>query len=108
MSASLIPNQSRSGRVDSSSGSIPALMIENPQTVAITDTSAQSAAINSTVIRVIATSNCFIEFGENPTATSSTHYILANQIEYFGFTEGQLLAVIRESEDGTLYISECA
>lgn len=60
------------------------------QTVAIGGTSTQSAAFNSLTrfVRVSTDAICSIEFGTNPTATSSTRRMPANTTEYFGVPQG--------------------
>lgn len=66
------------------------------QTVAIGGTSAQSAAFNAKTryVRLHTDATCSILFGANPTATTSTPRMAANQTEYFAVTRGDLVAVI--------------
>ena len=74
-----------------------------PQTVAIGAASAQSTAFsaNATVGRFFATSDCLILFGANPTALSTSHFLPAGVVEYFGIVGGQKVAVIQASAAGT-------
>ena len=60
------------------------------QTVAIAAGSAQSAAFNALTrhVRLHTDAVCSIEFGTNPTATTSTQRMAANQTEYHGVPEG--------------------
>lgn len=60
------------------------------QTVAIGGTSAQSSAFNGLTrfVRVSTDAICSIEFGSNPTATSSSRRLPANTTEYFGVPQG--------------------
>lgn len=87
------------------------LRLKTPLTVSITATSAQSSAISSTsvsgfsVIRLVSTVDIHVLEGSNPTATTSHSLIVANQPEYFEIANGNKLAAIRASEDGTLYIT---
>lgn len=55
------------------------------QTVAITAGSVQSSAFNANtrLIRVHTDAICSIEFGTNPTATTTTRRLAANTTEYF-------------------------
>ena len=78
--------------------------------VAAGTSSAASAAIADNVlfVRVVADQNAYIEFGSAPTASSSTHYIPANQVEYFKVqTDGTKVAALRAgSTSGNVWISE--
>ena len=66
------------------------------QTVAIGGSSAQSSAFNVTtnLIRVHVDAICSINIGSNPTATTTTARLAANQTEYFTVNPGDKLAVI--------------
>jgi hypothetical protein len=78
--------------------------------VAIGVASAQSAAMpaNTRSVRLVATVDCFVEFGADPTATAAGaatgFYLPAGAVEYFTATAGQKVAVIRAATDGTLYL----
>ena len=84
---------------------LPAILPGTAAVVAIGSGSVQSAAINSTVVRLVATADCHIVFGANPTATANDTLLPANQPEYFVFTPGQLIAVIQDSVPGNLFIT---
>ncbi len=84
---------------------LPAILPGTAITVNIGAASVQSAAVDSTVVRLVATADCHIVFGANPTAGSTDTLLLANQPEYFVFTPGQRIAVIQDSATGTLYIT---
>jgi len=84
---------------------LPAILPGTAVVVAIGAASLQSAAINSTVVRLVATADCHIVFGANPTATANDTFLPANQPEYFVFTPGQLIAVIQDSVPGNLFIT---
>lgn len=75
------------------------------QKVNSSGTSAQSAAFSANIdyVRVCADAACHIEFGVNPTATTSKIYLPADDVEYFKVSPGEKVAVI-----GTvnLYVSE--
>ena len=78
--------------------------------VAAGTASAASAAIADKVlfVRIVADQNAYIEFGSSPTASSSTHYLPANQVEYFKVqTDGTKVAALRAgSTSGNVWISE--
>jgi len=78
--------------------------------VAAGTSSAASAAISDNVlyIRVVADQNAYIEFGSAPTASATTHYLPANQVEYFKVqTNGTKVAALRAgSTSGNVWISE--
>ena len=86
-----------------------ALFPGTTQKVPFTATSSQSAAVGSatTLVRVVGTAACHLEIGANPTATNSTSYYLpANVPQVLGIAGGQKIAVIRNSGDGDLFITE--
>lgn len=66
------------------------------QTIAITGSSTQSARFNgfTALIRVHCDAICSIAIGTNPTATTTSKRLAANQTEYFGVTRDQQIAVI--------------
>lgn len=80
------------------------------QSIAVTDTSAASTAVTSTVVRLVGTVACHVAFGANPTATTSNLLLPANAPEYFTLEPGWKVAVIKASgaADGTLSLSEAS
>ena len=75
------------------------------QKVNSSGTSAQSAAFGSNIeyVRVIPDADCHIEFGVNPTATTSKIFMESKTSEIFKVSQGEKVAVI-----GTvnLYVTE--
>lgn len=59
-------------------------------------TSAQSAVFNgqARIVRLLCTGNCHVLFGSNPTATTSNHFLLANEEYFFAVDGGDRCAVI--------------
>lgn len=79
--------------------------------VSVSATSAQSSAFSAHTheIRVVSTTNCHINIGVSPTAAATDDngfYLPAGVVEYFHVSPGEILAVIRDSADGTLCIAE--
>lgn len=67
------------------------------QTVAMDAiTSAQSAPFNSATnfVRVIASADCRLVFGDNPTAGADSMPLKADTAEYFGVRKGMRLAAL--------------
>jgi len=68
-------------------------------------TSTQSAAFSPNIeyVRIIPDADCHIEFGVNPTATTSKIFMESKTFEYFKVSPGEKVAVI-----GTvnLYVTE--
>lgn len=91
---------------------IQAMKPGTTQTIAVGASSVASAsAVGATinVVRLIATTNCFVKFGAgSPAATTSDTPLFANQEVYFRVDEGQgiKVAVIQMSAGGTLYMTE--
>ena len=80
----------------------------NGVTRTFTSSSAQTAAINANVVRLVATQNVWYTSGANPTAAAGTSNLLpAFTVEHVKITSGHLIAALRESTDGTLYITPC-
>lgn len=59
-------------------------------------TSVQSTAISDNIfyVRVAADADCHLEIGVNPTATTSSIYLPADDYEYFKISPGEKIAVI--------------
>lgn len=75
------------------------------QKVNSTGTSTQSSAFGDNIeyVRIISDADCHIEFGTNPTATSSKIFLEAKSFEYFKISSGEKVAVIGSVN---LYITE--
>ena len=75
-----------------------------PVLVSIGATSAVSATVGSSVIRLVSTVACYVAIGASPTATSSSMYLPANMPEYFVVDPTDQVAVLEVSGAGTLFI----
>ena len=63
---------------------------------------------NTLHVRLVATSDCYVAFGANPTAVVGTSMLIpAMTPEYFWVLPGEKLAVLQASAAGTLNITEC-
>ena len=73
--------------------------------LASSGTSSQTAAFGSNIeyVRVITDADIHVELGVNPTATTSTIYIPADDVEYFKVSEGEKLAAIGTAN---VYVTE--
>lgn len=79
------------------------------QAVAVGVASTQSTALSGSttfMVRLLATVDCYVAFGANPTATTSSTRLIANQPEYFAAKAGQKIAVLRVTGDGSLSVTE--
>lgn len=76
------------------------------------DASVQSTAVsaNATVVRLVATTDCHVQIGTNPTATTTSAFLPAGVVEYVGIKPGDKVAAIKRSSGtaGVLNITECA
>ena len=81
------------------------MQVKSTEKVTSSGTSAQSAAFADNIyyVRVVADASCHIEFGSNPTATTSKVYVPADDIEYFKVSPGEKVAVIGTVD---LYVSQ--
>lgn len=80
------------------------------QNVTTSGTSAQSAALggNTLIVRLIATTDCRVAFGANPTATATSMLLTAGVPEFFTVQVGSKIAAIATGLGGALNITEMA
>ncbi len=97
------------------SAGTPTFQAINPgtsQKKAFTATTGQSSAVaaGTSLVRLCATQNCHIAIGANPTAVADGTglYLPSGVVEYVGITGGHKIAVIRDTADGNLFITEGA
>lgn len=79
--------------------------------VAYTGTAGTTSAVsaNASVVRVIATTDCFIEIGTSPTAVADTGlYLPALVPEYFSCPPSAKVSAIQVSSGGTIYVTPFA
>jgi hypothetical protein len=78
------------------------------QVVAIGGASAQSVAMGfaTRLARMVATVDCHIAIGADPTATTTSTFLPAGVPEYFEIREGQKVAVIQSTGPGNLFVTE--
>jgi len=79
------------------------------KTVAYTGTAGTTAALTSeaTSLRIVSTTDCFIEIDTNPTAVANTGmYLPAFVPEYIHVKDGPIkVSAIRVSASGSLYVT---
>ena len=81
------------------------------QTLSVTSTSVQSAdfELDTKVISVYSTTDCFIEVGDtNVVATNADQFLPANTFMFISVADlsDVAIAAIRSTADGTLYVGE--
>lgn len=79
--------------------------------VAYTGTAGTTAALSdqTQVVRVVATTDCFIEIGASPTAVADTGmYLPALVPEYFSCPPSGKVSAIQVSSGGTIYVTPFA
>lgn len=59
-------------------------------------------------VRLVSTTNCWVNFGKTPTAAVAANniYLPAGVVEYFHVSPGEKVAVIQDSAGGTLNVAE--
>lgn len=80
-------------------------------TVSYTGTAGTTPALsaNTVVVRVVSTTDCFIEIGLNPTAVANTGlYLPAYVPEYFGCPPSGKVSAIQVSGAGSIYVTAFA
>lgn len=62
---------------------------------------------NCNVVRVIATSSCFVEITKNgtPAVANTGMYLLANMPEYFECEGGSKVSAVQSLTGGTIYVT---
>jgi hypothetical protein len=74
--------------------------------ISISGTTARSAAISTGLIRIYASTDCFIKFGDSSvTATTSDHFLLGGSVYDLSYS-GTNFAAITSGSTGTIYASE--
>lgn len=74
--------------------------------VAFTDSSVQSVVFDEeAIVRIITTQNCHVAYGTDPTATPNNMFMTSGSPEYFVVHPGHRLAFIRNSDNGTAFIT---
>lgn len=86
------------------------LRLSGGDVAAITAASVQSAVVPANIqeVRVVSTTNCWIQIGQAPTAVAGADgnsYLPSGVVEYFHVSPGQQVAAIRDSADGSLSVS---
>jgi len=78
----------------------------NGQKVSFTAAAAASTAINTPLVRLIATQDCFYTVGDNPTAENAAGSAPLSQMQNWAetITAGQKISVISNGVDGDLFI----
>lgn len=92
-------------------GAFQAIYQGTVQNVSIGASSVQSTAVGegTKVVRLVATSACYVLVGDNPTVSASNGtYLAAGQPELVGIKPGQKVAVIQASSGGSLNMTEGA
>jgi hypothetical protein len=93
---------------DDESRGIPAIFPGSSQRLAVGSSSVQSTSMGETtgLVRLSASTDCYIAFGTNPTATNASLYLPAGMVEYIGINPGEKIAVLQVSAAGFLNIVE--
>ncbi len=86
-------------------GALPVIRPGVTQKVAFGATSAASAAVGAGIVRLLATADCHVAFGADPTADSTCLFLTANSPEYFACSTADRVAVIQDMAGGSLYIT---
>lgn len=85
----------------------PAIFIGTSHAVTTSGSSQVVSLLPSTsLVRLFATKDCFIDIQKTPVATSSRMFLPGGIVEYFGVQPGQNLAVLQVSASGVLYVTE--
>lgn len=85
------------------------MYFEGSDVVTVGAASAQSAGAPAHIHKamICSTTNCWVSYGENPTATTGdgSFYLPAGETLYFTVRPGGIFAVIQDSAGGSLSVS---
>ena len=90
---------------DGNNAPIPVLSIKSVQAVAYTTSTQSSAMSADSVCRIVATTDCHIDVGTNPTATTSETFLPASVVDYIFVRSGEKIAAVQNAAGGTLFIT---
>lgn len=79
------------------------------QQISVTSASTLTTAIRSMTVNIYATSDIWVVAGSSPTAVANdgnTRFVPAYMSIDYKHTVGEKLAIIRDSADGTAYVSK--
>jgi len=93
-------------RTDDNGNPVQVLKPTSTEKLSISGTAASGAALSTTttVLRLIATVDCY--YSLDGTATTSSAYLPAGVIEYIGVENSDTLSVITGGSSGSLFITE--
>jgi hypothetical protein len=98
-------------KVDSGSAASVAALVRRlspapgvAQNVTIGAAHAESTAVGSTLIRLVATSACHVRIGAAPVAVATDGLLPAGEVEYFTCLATDKVSVIQDSAAGTLNV----
>jgi hypothetical protein len=96
---------------DNNGHDVQAVALGLNQAVSFTSSgSAATAAVGvaTRIVRLVATVDCHVAFGADPTATTSSMLLPAGSVEYVAITPGHKVAARGASASGTLHVTEAA
>ncbi len=86
-------------------GALPVIRPGATQKVTFGPASAASAPVGGGIARLLATADCHIALGTNPTADATCLFLPGNVPEYFACATTDQVGVIQDSSAGSLYIT---
>ena len=99
------------GSITLADGKAQAVRPDITQTVTVAGASAATTnpvSIRTEIIRIVSTTDCYVEIGSAPVATAADWYLPAYLVEYFRVEPGSdKVAVLQVSAGGTLFVTEC-
>lgn len=86
---------------------LPVMVPGTSLSLAYTTAQVTANAIGSPVVRLVATTDCFVLFGTAPTALNdgTSIFLPANQPAFFGIDPAHKISALQVSAGGTLYIT---
>lgn len=85
-------------------GTFPAMRPGTAQNIAFAAASVQSGVIGSPLVRLVATADCHIALGANPTANATSMFLPAKVPEYLVCNPTDKVAVIQDAAGGNLSV----
>ncbi len=86
-------------------GSLPVVRPGTTSRLPYSAASVASGVLETTIVRLVASTDCHVAFGSAPTADANSLFLPANTPEYFACAASDKVAAVRDATDGALYIT---
>ncbi|MGE5646002.1 MAG: hypothetical protein ACM336_09450 [Acidobacteriota bacterium] len=86
-------------------GALPVVRPGAASRMAVGASPTVSGGLGTTVVRLVATTDCHVCFGADPVADENSLFLPANMPEYFACAPEEKISAVSDAADGMLYIA---